>query len=137
MFAVVSYPVYQCSVRVESIRSVNVFHTLTCLKEKDQQSMMVDDMKLYFSTNLFLLITILLFVYFLQEFSSYNSLAQNQFSQYYALPPSYVPAGLPSSDDQGAGVGAAGYSAVKSEQAASAGLPPRGKLDKIQPVLIL
>ncbi|XP_036948844.1 eyes absent homolog 3 isoform X1 [Acanthopagrus latus] len=60
-----------------------------------------------------------------QEFSSYNSLAQNQFSQYYALPPSYVPAGLPSSDDQGAGVGAAGYSAVKSEQAASAGLPPR------------
>uniref|UniRef100_A0A671Z2P9 Eyes absent homolog n=1 Tax=Sparus aurata TaxID=8175 RepID=A0A671Z2P9_SPAAU len=59
------------------------------------------------------------------EFSSYNSLAQNQFSQYYALPPSYVPAGLPSSDDQGAGVGAAGYSAVKSEQAASAGLPPR------------
>uniref|UniRef100_A0A671Z360 Eyes absent homolog n=1 Tax=Sparus aurata TaxID=8175 RepID=A0A671Z360_SPAAU len=66
----------------------------------------------------------------------YNSLAQNQFSQYYALPPSYVPAGLPSSDDQGAGVGAAGYSAVKSEQAASAGLPPRGKLDKIQPVLI-
>ena len=78
-----------------------------------------------------------LFVYFLQEFSSYNSLAQNQFSQYYALPPSYVPAGLPSSDDQGAGVGAAGYSAVKSEQAASAGLPPRGKLDKIQPVLIV
>ncbi|KAM9339990.1 protein phosphatase EYA3 [Symphorus nematophorus] len=60
-----------------------------------------------------------------QEFSSYNSLGQSQFSQYYALPPSYVPAGLPSSDDHGAGVGVAGYSAVKSEQAASAGLPPR------------
>ncbi|XP_070777452.1 eyes absent homolog 3 [Enoplosus armatus] len=58
-----------------------------------------------------------------QEFSSYNSLGQSQFSQYYALPPSYVPAGLPNSDDHGAGV--AGYSAVKSEQAASAGLPPR------------
>ncbi|XP_068567463.1 eyes absent homolog 3 isoform X1 [Cebidichthys violaceus] len=58
-----------------------------------------------------------------QEFSGYNSLGQNQFSQYYALPPNYVPAGLPSSDDPGAG--AAGYSAVKSEQAASAGLPPR------------
>ncbi|XP_023262048.1 eyes absent homolog 3 isoform X2 [Seriola lalandi dorsalis] len=60
-----------------------------------------------------------------QEFSSYNSLGQSQFSQYYALPPSYVPAGLPSSDEQGAGVGVAGYSAVKSEEAASAGLPPR------------
>ncbi|KAL6099439.1 eya3 [Pungitius sinensis] len=60
-----------------------------------------------------------------QEFSGYNSLGQNQFSQYYTLPPSYVPAGLPSSDDHGAGVGTAGYSAVKSEEAASAGLPPR------------
>ncbi|KAM8840426.1 protein phosphatase EYA3 isoform 3-T4 [Spinachia spinachia] len=60
-----------------------------------------------------------------QEFSGYNSLGQNQFSQYYTLPPSYVPAGLPSTDDSGAGVGAAGYSAVKSEEAASAGLPPR------------
>ncbi|XP_069372890.1 eyes absent homolog 3 isoform X3 [Paralichthys olivaceus] len=58
-----------------------------------------------------------------QEFSSYNSLGQSQFSQYYTLPPSYVPAGLASSDEQGAGV--AGYSAVKSEEAASAGLPPR------------
>lgn len=60
-----------------------------------------------------------------QEFSSYNSLGQGQFSQYYALPPSYVPAGLPSSDEQGAAVGVGGYSAVKSEEAASAGLPPR------------
>ncbi|XP_047186235.1 eyes absent homolog 3 isoform X3 [Scophthalmus maximus] len=60
-----------------------------------------------------------------QEFSSYNSLGQSQFSQYYALPPSYVPAGLPSSDEQGAAVGVGGYSAVKSEEAASAGLPPR------------
>ncbi|XP_068431980.1 eyes absent homolog 3 [Clinocottus analis] len=60
-----------------------------------------------------------------QDFSGYNSVAQNQFSQYYALPPSYVPAGLPSGDDQGAAAGAGGYSAVKSEQAASAGLPPR------------
>ncbi|XP_047461445.1 eyes absent homolog 3 isoform X2 [Mugil cephalus] len=60
-----------------------------------------------------------------QEFSSYNSLGQNQFSQYYGLPPSYMPAGLPSSDEHSAGVGVAGYSAVKSEEAASAGLPPR------------
>uniref|UniRef100_A0AAQ4R0V6 Eyes absent homolog n=1 Tax=Gasterosteus aculeatus aculeatus TaxID=481459 RepID=A0AAQ4R0V6_GASAC len=29
------------------------------------------------------------------EFSGYNSLGQNQFSQYYTLPPSYVPAALP------------------------------------------
>ncbi|XP_053302794.1 eyes absent homolog 3 isoform X2 [Pleuronectes platessa] len=61
-----------------------------------------------------------------QEFSSYNSLGPSQFSQYYTLPPSYVPAGLASSDEQGAGV--AGYSAVKSEEAASAGLPPRENL---------
>ncbi|XP_029976202.1 protein phosphatase EYA3 isoform X2 [Salarias fasciatus] len=63
-----------------------------------------------------------------QEFSSFNSLGQTQFSQYYALPPSYVPAGLPAADEHGAsagGVGATGYSAVKSEEAASAGLPPR------------
>ncbi|XP_037549099.1 eyes absent homolog 3 [Nematolebias whitei] len=58
-----------------------------------------------------------------QEFSSYSSLGQAQFSQYYTLPPSYVPAGLPSSDEPGAAV--AEYSAVKSEEAASAGLPPR------------
>lgn len=60
-----------------------------------------------------------------QEFSSYTSLGQSQFSQYYALPPSYTPAGLPSNEDPGAALGAAGYSAIKSEQAASAGLPPR------------
>nr|XP_057902619.1 eyes absent homolog 3 isoform X2 [Doryrhamphus excisus] len=60
----------------------------------------------------------------LQEFS-YNSLGQSQFSQYYSLPPSYVPAGLPSTDDHSATVGGAVYSAVKSEEAASAGLPPR------------
>ncbi|XP_057684312.1 eyes absent homolog 3 isoform X1 [Corythoichthys intestinalis] len=57
----------------------------------------------------------------LQEFSGYNSLGQSQFSQYYSLPSSYAPAGLPSSDDHGGAV----YSAVKSEEAASAGLPPR------------
>uniref|UniRef100_A0A674NC86 Eyes absent homolog n=1 Tax=Takifugu rubripes TaxID=31033 RepID=A0A674NC86_TAKRU len=67
----------------------------------------------------------------LQEFS-YSSLGQNQFSQYYtALPPSYVPAGLPSSDDHSTGLGVAEYSAVKSEQAASAGLPPRGNFRRI------
>ncbi|XP_054619448.1 eyes absent homolog 3 isoform X3 [Dunckerocampus dactyliophorus] len=60
----------------------------------------------------------------LQEFS-YNSLGQSQFSQYYSLPPSYVPAGLPSTDDHSATVGGAVYSSVKSEEAASAGLPPR------------
>ncbi|XP_077447182.1 protein phosphatase EYA3 isoform X2 [Stigmatopora argus] len=57
----------------------------------------------------------------LQEFSGYNSLGQSQFSQYYSLPSSYAPAGLPSGDDHGG----AAYSAVKSEEAASAGLPPR------------
>ncbi|XP_061123039.1 eyes absent homolog 3 isoform X4 [Syngnathus typhle] len=61
----------------------------------------------------------------LQEFSGYNSLGQSQFSQYYSLPSSYVPAGLPNSDDHGAAVGGAVYSAVKSKEAASAALPPR------------
>ncbi|XP_061123040.1 eyes absent homolog 3 isoform X5 [Syngnathus typhle] len=59
------------------------------------------------------------------EFSGYNSLGQSQFSQYYSLPSSYVPAGLPNSDDHGAAVGGAVYSAVKSKEAASAALPPR------------
>uniref|UniRef100_A0A7N8XRI7 Eyes absent homolog n=1 Tax=Mastacembelus armatus TaxID=205130 RepID=A0A7N8XRI7_9TELE len=75
--------------------------------------------------SLFLCSTALSFAFFpnfLQEFSSYNSLGQSQFAQYYTLPPSYVPAGLPSSDEHGVGV--AGYSSVKSEEAASAGLPP-------------
>ncbi|XP_037120454.1 eyes absent homolog 3 isoform X3 [Syngnathus acus] len=61
----------------------------------------------------------------LQEFSGYNSLGQSQFSQYYSLPSSYVPAGLPNSNDHGAAVGGAVYSAVKSKEAASAALPPR------------
>lgn len=73
-----------------------------------------------------LLITFVCCFTSLQDFSSYNSLGQSQFSQYYTLPPSYVPAGLPNSDDHSGGAGVAGYSAVKSEEAASAGLPPRG-----------
>ncbi|XP_051519953.1 eyes absent homolog 3-like isoform X2 [Myxocyprinus asiaticus] len=58
-----------------------------------------------------------------QEFSSYNSLSQSQFSQYYVPPPSYLPAGLPSSDRDGAGVVAPGYPAIKTEGSASADLP--------------
>ncbi|MEQ2212166.1 hypothetical protein XENOCAPTIV_026538, partial [Xenoophorus captivus] len=69
-----------------------------------------------------------LFLSFLQDFSSYSSLGQTQFSQYYQLPPNYTPAGLTSSDEHSAGAGVAGYSAVKSEEAAPAGLPPRGSL---------
>uniref|UniRef100_A0A8C5HSR2 Eyes absent homolog n=1 Tax=Gouania willdenowi TaxID=441366 RepID=A0A8C5HSR2_GOUWI len=57
------------------------------------------------------------------EFTSFNSLGQTQFSQYYALPTSYMPAALPSADEHSTGV--AGYSASKSEEAAPAGLPPR------------
>ncbi|XP_024152584.1 eyes absent homolog 3 isoform X1 [Oryzias melastigma] len=49
-----------------------------------------------------------------QEFSSFSTLGQNQFSQYYTSPPAH---------EHGASV--AGYSEVKSEEAASAGLPPR------------
>uniref|UniRef100_A0A673L079 Eyes absent homolog n=1 Tax=Sinocyclocheilus rhinocerous TaxID=307959 RepID=A0A673L079_9TELE len=58
-----------------------------------------------------------------QEFSSYNSLGQSQFSQYYVPPPSYLSAGLPSSDRDGAGVVAPGYPAIKTEGSASANLP--------------
>ncbi|XP_014871446.1 protein phosphatase EYA3 isoform X1 [Poecilia latipinna] len=60
-----------------------------------------------------------------QEFSSYSSLGQNQFSQYYHLPPNYTSSTPPSADEHGSGTGAGavGYSAVKSEEAASAGPP--------------
>ncbi|CAM4634083.1 unnamed protein product [Leuciscus chuanchicus] len=58
-----------------------------------------------------------------QEFSNYNSLGQNQFSQYYVPPPSYLSAGLPSNDRDGAGVVAPGYPAIKTEGSASANLP--------------
>ncbi|TRY93087.1 hypothetical protein DNTS_023851, partial [Danionella cerebrum] len=54
-----------------------------------------------------------------QEFASYNSLGQSPVLQYYAPPPSFVSAGLPSSDE-GAGVVAPGYPAVKTEGSASA-----------------
>ncbi|KAF7660035.1 hypothetical protein LDENG_00289390 [Lucifuga dentata] len=60
-----------------------------------------------------------------QEFGGYNSVGQSQFSQYYALPPSYVPAGLPSTDEHAATVGVGGYSAVKSEDTPPATLPTR------------
>uniref|UniRef100_A0A3P9MDW4 Eyes absent homolog n=1 Tax=Oryzias latipes TaxID=8090 RepID=A0A3P9MDW4_ORYLA len=50
----------------------------------------------------------------LQEFSSFSHLGQNQFSQFYTSPPTH---------EHSAGV--AGYSAVKSEEASPAGLPPR------------
>ncbi|XP_015257564.1 PREDICTED: eyes absent homolog 3-like isoform X3 [Cyprinodon variegatus] len=59
-----------------------------------------------------------------QDFSSYSSLGQAQFSQYYQLPTSYTPAGLTSADEHGTAAGVGGFSAVKSEEAASAGLPP-------------
>lgn len=58
-----------------------------------------------------------------QEFTSYNSVGQNQFSQYYVPPPSYMSAGLPSTDRDGAGVVAPGYPAIKTEGSASANLP--------------
>ncbi|XP_067282631.1 eyes absent homolog 3 isoform X5 [Pseudorasbora parva] len=58
-----------------------------------------------------------------QEFSNYNSLSQSQFSQYYVPPPSYLSAGLPSNDRDGAGVVAPGYPAIKTEGSASANLP--------------
>ncbi|XP_030202266.1 protein phosphatase EYA3 isoform X4 [Gadus morhua] len=60
-----------------------------------------------------------------QEFSSYSSLGpQAQFSQYYAPLPGYAPPGLPSSESHGTdAAGVAGYPAVKSESAVSAGLP--------------
>ncbi|XP_039536909.1 eyes absent homolog 3 isoform X1 [Pimephales promelas] len=58
-----------------------------------------------------------------QEFSNYSSLGQSQFSQYYVPPPSYLSAGLPSNDRDGAGVVAPGYPTIKTEGSASANLP--------------
>ncbi|KAA0710579.1 Eyes absent -like protein 3 [Triplophysa tibetana] len=58
-----------------------------------------------------------------QDFTNYNTLGQSQFSQYYVPPPSYLSAGLPSNDRDGAGVVAPGYPAIKTEGSASADLP--------------
>ncbi|XP_017538076.1 eyes absent homolog 3 isoform X3 [Pygocentrus nattereri] len=58
-----------------------------------------------------------------QDFSSYNSLGQNQFPQYYSPPPSYLSAAPPSSEEDGAGEVDPNYTAVKTENSASAGLP--------------
>ncbi|XP_057210808.1 eyes absent homolog 3 isoform X3 [Triplophysa rosa] len=58
-----------------------------------------------------------------QDFTNYNTLGQSQFSQYYVHPPSYLSAGLPSNDRDGAGVVAPGYPAIKTEGSASADLP--------------
>ncbi|XP_076864292.1 protein phosphatase EYA3 isoform X2 [Brachyhypopomus gauderio] len=52
-----------------------------------------------------------------QDFSSYNSLGQAQFPQYYAPPLSYPPA-APPSEEGGAGVVAPPYSPVKTEGSA-------------------
>ncbi|XP_062385286.1 eyes absent homolog 3 isoform X2 [Sardina pilchardus] len=59
-----------------------------------------------------------------QEFTSYNSLNQIQFPQYYVPPTSYLPSGLPNADRDASGVvAAAAYPGVKDENAVPAGLP--------------
>ncbi|XP_058260677.1 eyes absent homolog 3 isoform X3 [Hemibagrus wyckioides] len=58
-----------------------------------------------------------------QDFSSYNSLGQNQFSQYYVPPNSYLPPAPPSSDADGDNVSVPPYTPVKTETSASTGLP--------------
>ncbi|MCJ8749541.1 hypothetical protein PDJAM_G00177450 [Pangasius djambal] len=57
-----------------------------------------------------------------QDFSSYNSLGQNQFSQYYVPPNSYVPPAPPSSEADGDSVSVPPYTPVKTETGASTGL---------------
>ncbi|XP_027033674.1 eyes absent homolog 3 isoform X4 [Tachysurus fulvidraco] len=57
-----------------------------------------------------------------QDFSSYNSLGQNQFSQYYVPPNSYLPPAPPSSDADGDDVSVPPYTPVKTETSASTGL---------------
>ncbi|KAF4080639.1 hypothetical protein AMELA_G00173680 [Ameiurus melas] len=58
-----------------------------------------------------------------QEFSSYNSLGQNQFPQYYVPPNSYLPPAPPSSEADGDDVSVPPYTPVKTETSASTGLP--------------
>ncbi|GAA6072502.1 eyes absent homolog 3 isoform X1 [Tachysurus ichikawai] len=58
-----------------------------------------------------------------QDFSSYNSLGQNQFSQYYVPPNSYLPPAPPSSDADGDDVSVPPYTPAKTETSASTGLP--------------
>ncbi|KAF5892416.1 eyes absent 3 isoform X1, partial [Clarias magur] len=58
-----------------------------------------------------------------QDFSSYNSLGQNQFSQYYVPPNSYLSPAPPSSETDGDNVSAPPYTPIKTENNASTGLP--------------
>ncbi|KAI5087400.1 eyes absent-like 3 isoform X2 [Silurus meridionalis] len=58
-----------------------------------------------------------------QDFTSYNSLGQNQFSQYYVPPNSYLPPAPPSSEEDGEAVAVPPYTPVKNETSASTGLP--------------
>ncbi|KAI5621709.1 eyes absent-like 3 isoform X2, partial [Silurus asotus] len=58
-----------------------------------------------------------------QDFTSYNSLGQNQFSQYYVPPNSYLPPAPPSSEEDGDAVAVPPYTPVKNETSASTGLP--------------
>ncbi|KAG9279574.1 hypothetical protein AMEX_G5109 [Astyanax mexicanus] len=58
-----------------------------------------------------------------QDFTSYNSLGQNQFPQYYAPPANYLPAAPPSSEGDGAGVVVQNYTPIKTEDSVTAGLP--------------
>ncbi|XP_066530556.1 eyes absent homolog 3 isoform X1 [Hoplias malabaricus] len=58
-----------------------------------------------------------------QDFSNYNSLGQSQFPQYYTPPPSYLSSAPPSNEGDGAGVVVPNYTAVKTEESASTGLP--------------
>ncbi|XP_026797937.3 eyes absent homolog 3 isoform X1 [Pangasianodon hypophthalmus] len=57
-----------------------------------------------------------------QDFSSYNSLGQSQFSQYYVPPNSYLPPAPPSSEADGDNVSVPPYTPVKTETSASTGL---------------
>uniref|UniRef100_A0A8B9KQ24 Eyes absent homolog n=1 Tax=Astyanax mexicanus TaxID=7994 RepID=A0A8B9KQ24_ASTMX len=57
------------------------------------------------------------------DFTSYNSLGQNQFPQYYAPPANYLPAAPPSSEGDGAGVVVQNYTPIKTEDSVTAGLP--------------
>ncbi|XP_062865625.1 eyes absent homolog 3 isoform X3 [Trichomycterus rosablanca] len=58
-----------------------------------------------------------------QDFSSYNSLGQNQFSQYYPSPHSYLPPAPPSIDGDAGNAATPPYQALKSEDGASTGVP--------------
>lgn len=85
-----------------------------------------------------MVLLLLLLFHYLQDFSSYNSLGQNQFPQYYVPPNSYLSPAPPSNETDGDNVSSPPYTIVKIEDSAPTGLPcSTGTSHRSQLVIVL